>query len=124
MLDPGAIAVHRLVVAEAGRVPELGQAFFEHGPKRGIEALGGHLAHLHDARVIEIEAPLLAASQLYQAMLGSLQMRLLVNAKPAPTEAEIEAAIAAAFGPCNWSRYSSRPCGFCAVRSSRRTVTS
>lgn len=96
VLDPGAIAVHRLVVAEAGRVPELGQAFFEHGPKRGIEALGGHLAHLRDASVIEIEDPLLAASQLYQAMLGSLQMRLLVNAKPKPTAAEIETAVAAA----------------------------
>jgi hypothetical protein len=29
-------------------------------------------------------------------MLGSLQMRLLVNAKPKPTAAEIETAVAAA----------------------------
>lgn len=97
VLDPGAIAVHRLVVAEAERVPGLGQAFFEHGPKRGIEALGAHLRDLHAAgHGIEVEDPLLAASQLYQAMLGSLQMRLLVNAAPRPTEAEIETAIATA----------------------------
>jgi len=96
VLDPGAIALHRLVVSEAERVPGLGQAFFEHGPKRGIEALGAHLRDLHEARVIEVEDPLLAASQLYQAMLGSLQMRLLVNAEPKPTSDEIETAIGAA----------------------------
>ncbi|MBR7826705.1 TetR/AcrR family transcriptional regulator [Actinospica sp. MGRD01-02] len=96
VLDPGAIAVHRLVVAEAERVPELGQAFFEHGPRRGIEALGGHLRGLREQRVIEVDDPLLAASQLYQAMLGSLQMRLLVNAPPAPTEDEVERSITTA----------------------------
>lgn len=96
VLDPGAIAVHRLVVAEAERVPELGRAFFEHGPRRGIEALGGQLRALHEQRVIEVEDPLLAASQLFQAMLGSLQMRLLVNAPPAPTEDEVERSITTA----------------------------
>ena len=96
VLDPGAIALHRLVVSEAERVPGLGQAFFEHGPARGIAALGGHLRDLHEARALVVADPLLAAAQLYQAMLGSLQMRLLVNAGPKPTPPEIEAGIAAA----------------------------
>lgn len=96
VLDPGAIAVHRLVVSEAERVPGLGQTFFEHGPARGIAALGAHLRELAESGVIEVADPLLAASQLYQAMLGSLQMRLLVNAAAPPTPDEVEASIAAA----------------------------
>lgn len=96
VLDPGAIAVHRLVVAEAERVPGLGQAFFEHGPQRGIAALGGHLRELAESGAIEVADPVLAAAQLYQAMLGSLQMRLLVNADASPTPDEVEASIASA----------------------------
>jgi AcrR family transcriptional regulator len=97
-LDPGAIALHRLVVSEAERVPGLGQTFFDHGPTRAIVALAAHLDALHEAHAITAPTPnpLLAASQLYQAMLGSLQMRLLVNAGPKPTPDEIEANIKAA----------------------------
>jgi TetR/AcrR family transcriptional regulator, mexJK operon transcriptional repressor len=98
VLDPDAIALHRLVVSEAERVPGLGQTFFDHGPTRSITALAAHLRALHEAHAITAPSPdpLLAASQLYQAMLGSLQMRLLVNAGPKPTPDEIEASIAAA----------------------------
>jgi AcrR family transcriptional regulator len=95
-LAPDAIALHRLVVSEAERAPGLGQTFFEQGPTRSIEALAAHLRDLHDARVITVPNPLLAASQLYQAMLGSLQIRLLVNAAPTPTRDEVEANITAA----------------------------
>ena len=96
VLDPDAVALHRLVISEAERVPGLGQTFFDRGPTRGIANLGAHLRDLHEARVLTVLEPLLAASQLYQAMLGSLQMRLLVNAGPKPTSDEIEAGIAAA----------------------------
>jgi TetR/AcrR family transcriptional repressor of mexJK operon len=70
-LDPDTIAVHRLVVSEAERVPGLGQTFLDHGPTRSIAALAAHLRNLHDAHVLTVPDPPLAASQLYQAMLGS-----------------------------------------------------
>lgn len=95
-LAPDAIALHRLVVSEAERVPGLGQTFLDQALNRSIEALAAHLRDLHDARVIIVPNPLLAASQLYEAMLGSLQMRLLINAVPTPTPDEIDGSIAAA----------------------------
>jgi AcrR family transcriptional regulator len=98
VLDPDAIALQRLVVSEAERVPGLGQAIFDRGPTRGITALGAYLRELHEAHVLVVPEPLLAASQLYQAMLGEFQMRLLVNAGPKPTPDEIEAGITAAVG--------------------------
>lgn len=90
VLDPGAIALHRLVTAEAERVDGLGQTFFQHGPQVGYTVLGKYLAGRG------VADPLLSAAQLYQAMLGSLQMRLLMNTEDRPTAAEIEASIAAA----------------------------
>lgn len=95
VLAPPAIALHRLITAEADRVPGLGQTFFEHGPARGNAILGEYLRGQCDAGVIALADPLLASAQLFQAMLGSLQMRLLTNAS-APTAEEIDASITAA----------------------------
>ncbi|WP_241832244.1 TetR/AcrR family transcriptional regulator [Pseudofrankia sp. EUN1h] len=93
VLDSGAIALHRLVTSEAERVDGLGQMFFQHGPAVGNAILGRYLGTLRDAGIIEVADPVLAASQLYQAMLGSLQMRLLMNTADRPTSQEIESSI-------------------------------
>jgi len=96
VLDPGAIALHRLVTAEAERVEGLGQTFFQHGPAVGYAALAGYLDSLAETGAVTIGDSMLAAVQLYHAMVGALQMRLLVNATDPPTAAEIEASISAA----------------------------
>ncbi|CAH2603106.1 Transcription regulator of multidrug efflux pump operon, TetR (AcrR) family [Rhodovastum atsumiense] len=36
LLLPEAVASYRMVIAEAGRFPELGRTFFAHGPQRGL----------------------------------------------------------------------------------------
>jgi TetR/AcrR family transcriptional repressor of mexJK operon len=49
------LSIHRLVVAEAGRFPEVGRLFYETGPKLGEVRLGAYLeqamrdGHLRDA---------------------------------------------------------------------------
>jgi len=43
---PDTVAVHRLVVAECGRFPELGRIFYETGPKKGQENLAAFFAPL------------------------------------------------------------------------------
>ena len=37
------LSIHRLVVAEAGRFPELGRVFYETGPRRGEERIAVYL---------------------------------------------------------------------------------
>jgi AcrR family transcriptional regulator len=44
LLAPDTLAVHRLVVAECGRFPELGRIFYETGPRRGQENLARFFA--------------------------------------------------------------------------------
>ena len=80
VLEPEAIALHRLVTSEAERVEGIGKTFFEHGPATGQAIMGSYLRDQRDAGVIDLPDPLLASAQLYEAMLGDLQRRLLVNA--------------------------------------------
>lgn len=96
VLTPEAIALHRLVTAEAGRIPGIGDAFFAHGPAAGYAVLGRYLRQASDGGLIEVEDPVRAAVQLYQAMLGDAQMRLLTDAPHKLTEAEVHASIAEA----------------------------
>lgn len=93
VLDPVSIALHRLVTGEAARVPGLGQAFFEHGPAVGQAVLGQCLQAASDSGVIRVGDARDAAAQLYQAMLGDLQMRLLTNSPLRPTPAEVERSV-------------------------------
>lgn len=96
VLQPGAIALHRLVTAEAERVSGLGEVFFQHGPAAGDAVIARVLRSQVEAGALDVPDPDLAAAQLYQAMLGELQMRLLVNASARPTPEEIDASISTA----------------------------
>ncbi|MFJ4622495.1 TetR/AcrR family transcriptional regulator [Streptomyces sp. NPDC088812] len=89
VLTPQAIALHRLVTAEAGRIPGLGEVFSQHGPAAGHAVLGRYLQQVCDEGLIEVADPLRAAAQLYQAMLGDAQMRLLTDAPHKPTQREV-----------------------------------
>ncbi|MFI7500708.1 TetR/AcrR family transcriptional regulator [Streptomyces sp. NPDC049687] len=96
VLTPQAIALHRLVTAEAERMPEVGRAFFEHGPSAGQQVLARYLRQARDAGEIEVIDPVRAAAQLYQAMLGDAQMRLLTNSPHKPDDDEVQESIAVA----------------------------
>ncbi|MFG1928765.1 TetR/AcrR family transcriptional regulator [Cryptosporangium sp. NPDC048952] len=96
VLDPVSIALHRLVTAEAERIPGLGRAFFEHGPAFGQQVLGQYLQVAADSGVIRVVDARAASAQLYQAMLGDIQMRLLTNSPSRPTPDEVEQSIVTA----------------------------
>jgi TetR/AcrR family transcriptional regulator, mexJK operon transcriptional repressor len=119
VLDPHSIAVHRLVTAEAERVEGLGDAFFQHGPAFGQSVIGGYLRDLLDAGVIDVPDPYLAGAQLYQAMLGDLQMRLLTKSGD-PTEEEIGRSISVAVD--TFLRGAATPAGIAAQRAGRRAT--
>ncbi|MFF0587587.1 TetR/AcrR family transcriptional regulator C-terminal domain-containing protein [Streptomyces sp. NPDC003781] len=87
------MALHRLVTAEAQRIPGLGEVFAEHGPAAGHAVIGGCLRQGCDDGLTEVDDPLRAAAQLYQAMLGDAQMRLLTDAPRKLTEAEVHTSI-------------------------------
>ena len=84
------LAIHRLVVAESGRFPELGRAFYDNGPASSRAMLADWMARL-DAR--NMDDPRLAAEQFLALLRTGLYLRATLGLVSAPDEAEIDAAV-------------------------------
>jgi AcrR family transcriptional regulator len=96
LLSDEVLTIHRIVVAEATRFPEIGQALYEAGPKRGKLRLVAYLKQaIADGRLRPCD-PERAAEQAMEMAVGGMYRRRLWNVGPAPTDEEIEDAIASA----------------------------
>ena len=91
LFRPETIAVHRLVVAEAGRFPELGRIFYETGPKRGTENLTRFFADLMDAGRLPRQDPVETARWFKDHLLAGIYNMRLWGIIDDPTPAEIRA---------------------------------
>lgn len=56
-LTPERVAMHRAMIAEAARFPELAARFYEAGPKRGLALLSDYLRSQHEAGVLDCPQP-------------------------------------------------------------------
>lgn len=62
IMQPPHLRVRRLVIAEAGRFPHLGHAYFEAGPERVHAALASAFGQLTARGLLRTDEPLLAAN--------------------------------------------------------------
>ncbi len=97
LLEAKALAIHRVVLAESVRFPELGQAFYENGPGLFRRTFSAWLAAQDAAGRLTVPDPLMAADQ-FMGMLrtGGVFLRASLGLQPPPTDAEIDATVAAA----------------------------
>lgn len=86
--------LRRLIDAEGERYPELFVTWRQHGPGRTWAAMAARFALLDHAGHLSVEDPQLAARQFMALLHADLHPALLQG--PRPTEAEIDAAAAAA----------------------------
>ena len=98
VLCDASLATFRLIVAEAQRSPQIGQAFYESGPHRGLNYLAGYLAKASEQGRLRIPDPHLAAHQFIGLCQNRLMKARLCNAIPEPTKEEIEREVTAAAG--------------------------
>lgn len=96
IMSADGVALHRLVVAEASRFPEVGKIFYDRGPRQTNLLLAKFLADAQrDGRLRGIE-PTRAAQQLtWLCMAGHYQM-VLTGAADIVTPADIAVDVAAA----------------------------
>jgi AcrR family transcriptional regulator len=90
--SPEAIALHRLVVGETNRFPEIGRIFYERAPRLTQELLAGFLADAMKHGTLCLTDPLISARQLIAlCMAGGHQQMLMgiIDAIP-PAAIEIE----------------------------------
>jgi TetR/AcrR family transcriptional repressor of mexJK operon len=70
VMQPRVLQLRRLVIAEAARFPELGQAYYERGPALVIDTLASCLEQLATKGRLRIDDPLLAANHLSYLILA------------------------------------------------------
>jgi TetR/AcrR family transcriptional repressor of mexJK operon len=88
------MAVSRLVIAEAHRFPELGEAFYETGPKQSVAFLADWMKRRMDRGEMRETDPETAARQFFALCKSGLYMLRMWNVVPDVTRAEIERHIA------------------------------
>jgi AcrR family transcriptional regulator len=90
VLDPQLMAVRRLVIAEVGRFPQLGRAWYESGPGALAEALADSLHRLAERGELVIDDPIAAASDFNWLVVSKPQNIMLFGAADTFTPAELE----------------------------------
>jgi AcrR family transcriptional regulator len=96
MMQEDVITIHRIVVAEAMRFPEIGQALYEAGPKRGKARMIDYFDQaIAEGRMKPCD-PGRAAEQAMEMTLAGIYRRRLWNVGPPPTDEEIDANVKAA----------------------------
>ncbi len=93
LLAPSHLALHRTLVAEAPRFPDLAREIYRGGPAHAASELAHYLAQETREGTLAVADPALAAEQFFGALCGHLHLRALLSPREAPGEAEIERAI-------------------------------
>jgi len=86
-MTPQNLSLHRLVVAEAIRFPELGQQFYNQGPKRAIDGLASYLSSQMTKGRLVVADPSIAADHFFALLMGfhHLDALLGINKHPSKT---------------------------------------
>jgi AcrR family transcriptional regulator len=90
VLRDEAMAINRLVIAEAHRFPEIGEVFYEAGPKRSCAVLAGWLKRRMDRGELRQIDPDTAARQFFALCKSGIYSLRMWNVIPEPSPAEIE----------------------------------
>jgi len=94
--SPPAIALHRLVQAEAGRSPELGEIFYERAPRRTQQLLADFLQAAMERGMLRQDDPLWAARALIALLMCGTHQQMLLGRVGEPTADVLAAEVAMA----------------------------
>ncbi len=90
-LEPGTVALNRLVIGECGAFPEIGATFYENAILRTSEAMESALRRLCERRLIELDDPREATEMLRGMMIMEPQRAAMLGQKDPPGPEEIAA---------------------------------
>jgi len=95
LTSPTGLLMYRMVVAEAGKFPELAVAFYEAGPRRALAAMADWIGSQREAGRLAVDDPEFAAEQLFGLMQTRLLMRCRLRLTLDVTDAELDRVVAA-----------------------------
>jgi TetR/AcrR family transcriptional repressor of mexJK operon len=89
IFSPEAIALHRIVIAESRRFPQLGTLFYESGPQGSIAVLADYLRRHAGDPCLRIADPWRAAEEFLELLRGYSHLRLLLGIEPEHSTREL-----------------------------------
>lgn len=95
-LEERTLAIHRVVIAESLRFPELGQAFYDNGPAVFLREFGAWLTEQAQAGRMVVPDPESAAGQFVGLLRTGLFLRALLGLEPRPDTAMVASTAEAA----------------------------
>ncbi|WP_312471945.1 TetR/AcrR family transcriptional regulator [Brucella sp.] len=95
-MSPPVLGIYRIIITEAGRIPDLARLFYERGPGRTTEHLAKVLQAAADRKEIRIGDPLLVAGHFVGMIRDNLHLQVVLGLRPPPTEGEAQATVASA----------------------------
>jgi AcrR family transcriptional regulator len=90
------MALVRLVAAESVRFPQIGRAYYEHGPARGHAKLEHYFSQQHRLGTLQVPDPRRAARHFWGLLLHHETLQRLYNVTAPPKSAAIRADCVAA----------------------------
>jgi AcrR family transcriptional regulator len=89
LLAPQALSLHRILVMEKGRFPNIVESFHAQGPERVQAALSSYLAaQVKKGRLRKMNADV-AARQFFDLVIPEFHFGMELRSRPAPTKAEM-----------------------------------
>jgi TetR/AcrR family transcriptional repressor of mexJK operon len=90
VMQPRLLELRRLVIAEAGRFPELGRAFYERGPGRTIAALASVFEQLAANGALRLDDPAIAATHFnWLIMSAPVNRAMMLGSDSVPGRREL-----------------------------------
>ena len=89
ILSDEATTLYSLIVSEAQRSPAIGKAFYENGPRRGIQRVAEYLVRAQADGQMLVDDCLVAAEEFLSLVHGGLHWKRVLNVVPNPTQAQI-----------------------------------
>ena len=90
------IEVHRVVIGEAHRFPELAEQFYENGPARALTVLVQYFDAQNQLGILHISDSSLAAEQFLNLVLGECHRRILFGIDPIASAEAMQRQVAGA----------------------------
>ena len=91
--EPQVISLLRVVLSGVAQFPELGRTYWQEGPGRARDMLVQYLTDLARRGELDVPDPDLAAMQFIGIVTGPFLLPLLLGARDAPAEEEIDRAV-------------------------------
>jgi TetR/AcrR family transcriptional repressor of mexJK operon len=93
---PETLELHRIVIAESRRFPELGRMFYESGPETCINVLTRYFSQNRGNSQLNIYSPRRAAEEFLELLRGYAHLRVILGLEKTPSRREIDSRIESA----------------------------